>query len=155
MRTPKEIGKLIKIARKEAKLTQKELAKQMGLSRMMISRYEVGINNIPLVQLQKIAEILKKSLAYFLDDKTPVLLSPSELMQLVTSQLPVKATKIMEKVSNAYTKEVLEDWYNRKKLYKKLNKSFEVWFSTKIVIDLNQYRSTNLGENSSTDYTHK
>lgn len=62
-----QIGEKIKSARITAKLTQKELANRLQCTEVMISRYELGAVVVSIEKLQKIAEILGKSMSYFFD----------------------------------------------------------------------------------------
>ncbi len=62
----REIGYRIQIAREEAGFNQKELAEKLGLSQSTLSNYEKGKRRIYLAQLQNIADILGKSVDYFL-----------------------------------------------------------------------------------------
>jgi transcriptional regulator with XRE-family HTH domain len=66
----KEIGYRIQIAREEAGFNQKELAEKLGLSQSTLSNYEKGKRRIYLAQLQNIADILNKSVDYFLQPIT-------------------------------------------------------------------------------------
>lgn len=52
------IGNSIKNARKAAGLTQEELAKELGINRATISKYEKGMIEPSISQLNKIAKIL-------------------------------------------------------------------------------------------------
>ena len=54
-----KIGDKIKKARKKKHLTQRELAKKIGLSQQTVSFVERGYNNISFVTLQKITEALE------------------------------------------------------------------------------------------------
>ncbi len=54
-----KIGNKIKMARKNKHLTQRELAKKVGLSQQTVSFVERGYNNISFVTLQKITEALE------------------------------------------------------------------------------------------------
>lgn len=66
----KEIGYRIQIAREEAGYNQKELAEKLGFSQSTLSNYEKGKRRIYLAQLQNIADILNKSVDYFLQPIT-------------------------------------------------------------------------------------
>lgn len=63
----KKLGKKIKLARIELDLNQTELADKLGARQKSISRYENGISLPSLETLVKIAKVLKKPTAYFLD----------------------------------------------------------------------------------------
>lgn len=61
------VGERIKIARKEAGLTQDEVAKRIGTTRQAIYKYENGIvTNIPLDKLELIANGLGCSSAWLM-----------------------------------------------------------------------------------------
>ena len=65
-----EIAEHLKIARKEKKLTQNELAKQVGVTRQTLSKLEKGlINKVSLQLFIKILEALDKEL--LVEDKKP------------------------------------------------------------------------------------
>ena len=57
------VGKKIHNARKDLKLTQRDLAKAVGLTPASISNIELGIQTIQLEHLYKIALILKLDIA--------------------------------------------------------------------------------------------
>lgn len=60
-------GERIRVARKNKKLSQDELAKTMGMTRENISHYETGkIVNIPTDVLQKLSEVLDVPFDYLL-----------------------------------------------------------------------------------------
>ena len=46
-----------KEARKKRKLTQKEVAKELGTSRVTVARWECGVNNPKLNTVKKLAEL--------------------------------------------------------------------------------------------------
>lgn len=53
-----QVGKKIKAMRKENRLTQKELAKKLGISQQIISHIEQGKANVSLLTLKKVANAL-------------------------------------------------------------------------------------------------
>lgn len=57
----KKVGKKVKKARKELKLTQEELAERVGMHYTTISRIETGDSNPPVQTIAKIAKALKIS----------------------------------------------------------------------------------------------
>jgi len=63
------IGALLRQARLEAGMSQKELAQLLGCSSSRISTYEYGERPIPLAELELLATILEKPLAYFFDQR--------------------------------------------------------------------------------------
>lgn len=60
-----EIGNKIKMLRKGKRLTQFDLAAQLGLNRATISNYEVGRRNPSLPELKRIGEYFGVGLDYF------------------------------------------------------------------------------------------
>ena len=59
------VGKKLKTLRKGQKLTQDQLAKNLGWSRAAICNYELGRRNISLSHLKQISEYFGVSLDYF------------------------------------------------------------------------------------------
>ena len=57
----------VRLARVEADLTQTELAKKIRAKQKSISRYETGTSVPTIDTLMKIADVLKKPSAYFLE----------------------------------------------------------------------------------------
>ena len=64
----KKLGKKIKLARIEKDLTQGQLATAIDSMQKSISRYETGMTLPSLETLEKIARVLEKPFAYFLDE---------------------------------------------------------------------------------------
>ncbi len=64
----KKLGKKIKIGRIEHDMTQTQLASAIGSMQKSISKYETGMALPTLETLEKIARVLKKPFAYFLDE---------------------------------------------------------------------------------------
>jgi phosphoglycolate phosphatase len=63
-----KLGNKIKVVRSKKGITQKELAKHLGCTEIMISRYELGVSQVSINQLEKIAKVLGKPVGYFFDD---------------------------------------------------------------------------------------
>lgn len=59
------VGNRIKKARNERNITQRELSQKLKCTEIMISRYELGVSQVSIVQLAKISEILDKPISYF------------------------------------------------------------------------------------------
>lgn len=59
------IGRKLRILRKEKRLTQQELADQLGIKRATISNYEIGRRSPHLSELRRIAEYFGVGLDYF------------------------------------------------------------------------------------------
>jgi len=62
----KILGKKIKQAREEARMSQLQLAVLLGLSDKTISGYETGRIEIPVKHLIQMGEIFKKPISYFI-----------------------------------------------------------------------------------------
>ena len=72
-----EIGKKIKELRTKAKITQKQLAKLIGCTEIMVSRYELGISQVSINQLQKISKILNIPVSFFFNTINETTSKPS------------------------------------------------------------------------------
>lgn len=64
----KKLGKKIKIARIELDMNQTDLADKIKAKQKSISRYETGLSMPSIETLVKIAKVLKKEAAYFLEE---------------------------------------------------------------------------------------
>jgi phosphoglycolate phosphatase-like HAD superfamily hydrolase/DNA-binding Xre family transcriptional regulator len=65
--TAQTIGSKLKEVRKSRNFTQKELAKKLGCTEIMISRYELGVSQLSISRLLRISEILNVPAALFLE----------------------------------------------------------------------------------------
>lgn len=65
-----QIGKKIKELRVKSGITQKELAKHLGCTEIMVSRYELGVSQTSIQQLTKIADIIRIPVSVFFDGST-------------------------------------------------------------------------------------
>ncbi len=63
------VGVLLRQARLEADISQKELAEILNCSSSHISSYEYGKRPIPLAELELLAQSLDRPMEYFLDDQ--------------------------------------------------------------------------------------
>ena len=62
------VGKLIKLRRKELKMTQEELAQAAGTTKSAISYYELGRRTPRIAQLQSIAQVLGLSVQELVEE---------------------------------------------------------------------------------------
>lgn len=67
-----EMGKLIRQARKNAGLTQRELGEKMGIEQSTVRRYETDRLNPKVETLRKIANACGVPLSYFIPDLGPI-----------------------------------------------------------------------------------
>ena len=59
---------LLKQARAEAELTQREVAKKLGRSHNFITKVESGQRRIDVVELKALAKVYRKPVSFFLAD---------------------------------------------------------------------------------------
>ena len=71
MMTAIELGESLKRFRKNYKLSQEEMAKDMGVSRTMYQAYEGGKSAPSIVFLTNLADVHNVSLDYLIGRKTP------------------------------------------------------------------------------------
>ena len=62
------VGAMVRVARKEMKMSQEELGKQLGLTFQQVQKYEKGVNRISAGRLFEFARILSKPIDYFYAD---------------------------------------------------------------------------------------
>ena len=93
----------IRQCRMAAGLTQRALGERVGRSAAVISQYERGNRDIPLAELEVIAETCGSSLASFLDEET-IPPSPAEQDRKALaylSEMPPEVREFVLKPSNA------------------------------------------------------
>lgn len=61
-----EYCNILKVLREERELSQKEVANYLGTTQQVYSRYETGVNEIPVRQLIKLCELYNVSADYIL-----------------------------------------------------------------------------------------
>lgn len=89
------VGRRLRQARLERKLTQEQLGKMIGYSEETIANYERGRRHISLDDLNKIAQVLDKPLAFFITEPDTVQAAAFSLKELLARSieefLPVRA----------------------------------------------------------------
>jgi transcriptional regulator with XRE-family HTH domain len=78
-----EIGRKLQKAREEARMSQKELARELGCTQASLSNYELGKRRLYLADLQRIGEILGKSVTYFLESSKAEPDTPQDMSDLL------------------------------------------------------------------------
>src|SRR5665811_2010428 len=62
-----ELGKRIRLRRVELKISQSELADQLGVSFQQVQKYEKGVNRVGASRLQQVATALDVPVTFFFD----------------------------------------------------------------------------------------
>jgi len=87
-----QLGQRIASARKAAGLTQEFLAEELGLDRSAVSRLESGDRQLDTLELSRIAEILDRSIEWFLTQSSPAIVSRRAMVpDIPTERLRVEA----------------------------------------------------------------
>jgi len=73
MNAYQQIGRKLQKAREEAGFSQEELAKKLGCTQASLSNYELGKRRLYLADLQRIGELLRKPVTYFLENSEDIL----------------------------------------------------------------------------------
>ncbi len=60
-----ELISRLRLARNQAKLSQKQVAERIGVTQSFISKIESGQYRIDVIQLSRLAKLYKKKLDYF------------------------------------------------------------------------------------------
>jgi len=107
------VGTLLRQARLEAGISQKELAKRLGCSTSRISAYEYGERPIPLAELELLAQYLYLPVEHFLDDQEGTVGEwhrqeeiwrrfcelPREMQEFVTKPINIKYLEVAIKLA--------------------------------------------------------
>lgn len=67
----KYIGRKIREAREEKKITQEKLGEVLGYSPMGVSHFENGIRELKFSDLKQLADFFKKPISFFLPQAAP------------------------------------------------------------------------------------
>ncbi len=96
----KQIGEKIRKLRLMKGMSQKELARYVGVTYQQIQNYEKGKSKIPVDRLIKIAEAFEVSLDYFLKefDNSHTKISDSEIAVLTSYFKSIQSEKIRQQV---------------------------------------------------------
>lgn len=63
------IGRRLRVRRKELNLTQEQLANELGISSQQLAKYEFGEDRVGAARLFDLATILRVSVGWFFDDE--------------------------------------------------------------------------------------
>lgn len=63
--------KILKVLREDKKISQDDLASQLGITRQTLSKYENGENNLPIDIIKKLADIFDVDYSCIIDNKMP------------------------------------------------------------------------------------
>lgn len=92
-----ELAERIRDARKDARLSQDELGKFIGVSDKSVSAYEQGRSTPPISKLKKIAEYTNHPLSYFTQEENSEALLVSKLAAIEQNLIEVK-TLLLKKL---------------------------------------------------------
>lgn len=62
------VGLQLRLARRSRKLTQEQLAEQLGITFQQVQKYEHGTNRISAGRLHQLAAVLERPIGYFYPD---------------------------------------------------------------------------------------
>lgn len=114
MNNMKVIGDKLKQIRMKRNLRQREVAKQLGITREEISYIERGVRNISLTRLEELLKIYGLSLSSFFEDKEEI-----DILKVRFFGNPKKLTK-EDKDNIAFAKRFTENLYELDKKNKEV-----------------------------------
>jgi transcriptional regulator with XRE-family HTH domain len=113
MAIEKTIGRNIKIFREAQSLKQEQLAEFLGIKRPMISYYENGEREIPIIQLDKLANLFGVDISVLMEENPENIksdlafafraegISPADLKEIAGFKKVVKNFLKMKRIGNA------------------------------------------------------
>lgn len=96
----KKIGSRIKLARKEKKLTQEQLADLLDVSSFYISKLENGKEKISLARLIELSSIFGKNMDFFFYDILPCDNTTYTLQDALTQKISMLSDEKLEVVND-------------------------------------------------------
>jgi transcriptional regulator with XRE-family HTH domain len=103
-----QIGKRLKAAREEKRLTQEEMGTYLGIGRAGYANIETGRSLIGVDHLLKLPGKLHKPITYFLGDNGSLPLDEAELLELYKAIPPGPSRKVAFATLRALIEEVKE-----------------------------------------------
>lgn len=97
-----QVGRRIRQARRDAKLTQEQLGNMIGLTFQQVQKYEKGVNRISAGRLFEIAQALGITITYFYEGVDELMDNPATVSVHEDDHppsLPVIDTEAMELVT--------------------------------------------------------
>ncbi|MEL6861659.1 MAG: helix-turn-helix transcriptional regulator [Pseudomonadota bacterium] len=79
-----QVGRRIRQARRDAKLTQEQLGNLIGLTFQQVQKYEKGVNRVSAGTLYEIAQVFELPISWFFDE--PVVSRISDVNEADTSE---------------------------------------------------------------------
>lgn len=70
-----ELGKRVQAARQDLRLTQQELAAELGLDRTVVTKIEAGQRTVDSLELSQLARALRRPIGWFVTDPSPSVVS--------------------------------------------------------------------------------
>ena len=64
-----QVGRRIRQARRDAKLTQEQLGNMIGLTFQQVQKYEKGVNRVSAGTLYEISQVLDLPISWFFDEE--------------------------------------------------------------------------------------
>ncbi len=113
MRSHKQIGAEIKRIREARRMSQMELAEQVGVSFQQVQKYEKGINKISVERIQQIAKALGTSVNTFFErERVPMVSEPFEEYSPMGTPMDItqeeaKLLRLFRKIDNKKIREGL------------------------------------------------
>ncbi len=112
MRSHKQIGIEIKRIREARRMSQMELAEQVGVSFQQIQKYEKGINRISAERIQQIAKALGTSVNTFFEKEKVLMVSEpfqeySRGTSMSVTQEEAKLLQLFRRIENKKLREGL------------------------------------------------
>jgi len=99
-------GQIVKELRKARRLTQMELAEQVGVSYQQIQKYETGIDNISIERLKQIAKAIDVPVTlFFPPDSERIAETPAVYDKLSDEELHV--LKLFRSIKNKKVKKAI------------------------------------------------
>ena len=102
-----EFGKRVQAARKDAKLTQEELASKLNLERTAVTPIEAGLRTVASLELSQLARALRRPIGWFVTEPSSAVVSRREDRGDVVRREDVHLETLVQDVEQLITLEVL------------------------------------------------
>lgn len=108
-----EVGRRIRARRLSRKMSQTELATQLGLTFQQIQKYEKGTNRVGAGRLKRIAEILEAPITFFYAIPDQPAAKSSDILGFVDDARTLRMVKAYSHIRSPHLQQALLDLTER------------------------------------------
>jgi transcriptional regulator with XRE-family HTH domain len=108
-----EVGRRIRIRRLERRMSQTELATQLGVTFQQVQKYEKGVNRVGAGRLLRISEALDVPVSFFFQDPSHSVERKQPVMEFLDTAYGVKLMQAFSRIEDRRLQRAVLDLVER------------------------------------------